>query len=499
MQLVSQRTTISGHLIDSATHQQLTDGGVSLADAAGHSLTNTFINGASYVLTAISRSSSFFVSGSSNGYHGAYYPNIRSDCSSGCSVPAGATAVPGNSTNIDIALDPHGSITGTVTDAATGQPVPNVEVLFYWANGTGYAFSSLTNANGFYIAGWTPGSFVAYTTGGTYYQTQIYNGRPCNATPCDPTPGDVVTLTDGVVTPRIDFHLNSLNQYGAISGHVVDAETGLPMPSVYVDVGSFSARTDSNGYYFVGPASNVSPGLATGSYKLYAETEQPYFIGLSGGGSCEDFYACRNNGTLVQVTAPNTTAVDFRMIKLRVTSVSPAYGTTTGGTRMTINGANFTPEGSVFIGNNAATIVSITSNQIVALTPPGTAGAAHVTVRLSPSLAVTLAQPFTYLPSATFTDDPIVAGVTPVRAAHLIELRTAVNNLRAATFLPDYAFTDADPSGAQILAVHILELRTALNQARAALGLPALTYQYSLAPGNSIHAIDVNEIRAALR
>jgi large repetitive protein len=92
------------------------------------------------------------------------------------------------------------------------------------------------------------------------------------------------------------------------------------------------------------------------------------------------------------------TLVTLRMIKLRVSSVSPAYGPASGGTQIVINGANFTSSATVTIGGHAATVVGITPTQIVAITPASTIGAAHITVTLSTSLAVTFAQGFTYLP-----------------------------------------------------------------------------------------------------
>ncbi len=75
-----------------------------------------------------------------------------------------------------------------------------------------------------------------------------------------------------------------------------------------------------------------------------------------------------------------------------------------------------------------------------------------------------------------FTDDPIVASSTKVKAVHLTELRAAVNAMRAAA---DLAPLGSDPSvavGAIIRAHHITDLRTALDAARSAIGLPAIAY-----------------------
>jgi hypothetical protein len=43
---------------------------------------------------------------------------------------------------------------------------------------------------------------------------------------------------------------------------------------------------------------------------------------------------------------------------------------------------------------------------------------------------------------AQFTDDPLTPG-TPIKAVHVIELRTAINNLRAVFSLPAFVFTDS--------------------------------------------------------
>jgi hypothetical protein len=64
-----------------------------------------------------------------------------------------------------------------------------------------------------------------------------------------------------------------------------------------------------------------------------------------------------------------------------VTSVNPARGPTTGGTRVTILGGFFTGATSVTIGGAAATNVEVISaTEIRATTPPGTAGAKDVAV-----------------------------------------------------------------------------------------------------------------------
>lgn len=75
-----------------------------------------------------------------------------------------------------------------------------------------------------------------------------------------------------------------------------------------------------------------------------------------------------------------------------------------------------------------------------------------------------------------FTDDPLVAGTTTVRAIHVDQLRVAANAVRALAGLPSASFTDASLTGVKVKKVHIDELRAALDAARASLTLSTLSY-----------------------
>jgi hypothetical protein len=77
--------------------------------------------------------------------------------------------------------------------------------------------------------------------------------------------------------------------------------------------------------------------------------------------------------------------------------------------------------------------------------------------------------------TTTIFTDALLNATVPVKAAHLTELRTAVNAMRAAANLPAFAFTALTP-GATVSRVHVIELRTALNSARSTLTLPVITY-----------------------
>ncbi|PYQ27130.1 MAG: hypothetical protein DMF56_21465 [Acidobacteria bacterium] len=100
-----------------------------------------------------------------------------------------------------------------------------------------------------------------------------------------------------------------------------------------------------------------------------------------------------------------------------------------------------------------------------------------------------------------FTDDPLMSGVTPMKAVHLAELRQAVNALRAVAALGNVSFTDAASAGVPVKAIHIQELRDALTPARAALGLGMLSFTNpTLTPGTTaIRAVHLQEVRAGVK
>jgi hypothetical protein len=103
------------------------------------------------------------------------------------------------------------------------------------------------------------------------------------------------------------------------------------------------------------------------------------------------------------------------------------------------------------------------------------------------------------LPSS-FTDDPLVSGVTFVKAVHVTELRTRVNTLRTGCGLEPFTFTDASLTGVVIRAIHITQLRDALNAAYIACGMEAPSYiDPTLAAGSTpIKALHITELRNAV-
>jgi uncharacterized delta-60 repeat protein len=100
----------------------------------------------------------------------------------------------------------------------------------------------------------------------------------------------------------------------------------------------------------------------------------------------------------------------------------------------------------------------------------------------------------------TFTDEPLVSATTPIKAVHIIELRTFVNELRGQFGLAAFPWTDSTLSGVVAKTMHITELRTALQAAYVAAGLSAPPFTDStLTPQQTaIRAVHISELRQAV-
>ena len=131
--------------------------------------------------------------------------------------------------------------------------------------------------------------------------------------------------------------------------------------------------------------------------------------------------------------------------------------------------------------------------------PPSPVGSGAVA---APGGAAARAQADGRAAPVAFTDDPLVPGVTPVRAVHLLELRSRIDALRLRAGLSAFGWTDAKvvPGVTPARALHLLELRSALGEAYAAAGRPAPGYtDAAVTPGaTAMRALQLQELRAAV-
>ena len=93
-----------------------------------------------------------------------------------------------------------------------------------------------------------------------------------------------------------------------------------------------------------------------------------------------------------------------------------------------------------------------------------------------------------------FSNEPLMAGVT-VQAAHISQLRAAVDSVRALAGYEPFGFTDSPAAGLLIKALHLSQLRSALDEVLPLLGFPAGGYTDSSLSGVVVKAVHQQEIR----
>ncbi len=174
-----------------------------------------------------------------------------------------------------------------------------------------------------------------------------------------------------------------------------------------------------------------------------------------------------------------------------------------------VSGAFRDPDGDALTYAAASSAPAVARAQAdgarVTLTPVAT-GAASVAVTTTDAVGPGSAtQRFTVTvvrSATTFTDHPLLPGVTPVRAVHLLELRARTDRVRAGLGLPAFSWTDPvlTSGSTPVRRVHLTELRTALDQAYQASGRPAPRYTDPgvRAGATVIAAAHVMELRAAV-
>lgn len=118
------------------------------------------------------------------------------------------------------------------------------------------------------------------------------------------------------------------------------------------------------------------------------------------------------------------------------------------------------------------------------------------------AVATTVAATLTVLPA--FTDPALTVDSSPIRAAHVIELRAHIDAVRLRYGLSAYAsYSQVVNTAALISAADVLEMRQALLEAYNAAnsqgkGLSLPVYSTSPAPGAAVRAADVTELRNAV-
>ena len=196
----------------------------------------------------------------------------------------------------------------------------------------------------------------------------------------------------------------------------------------------------------------------------------------------------------LQANAPQTPA-GFTAAAATTTSINVSWTASTGATANTQYEVQRASAGSSF--------ATVKTTAATSFSDPVSAGNTYVyKVR---AIDATVGNSGYSAPDAAttivFTDDPVVAHSTGVKAVHLTELRQAINAMRAAAGLTATTFADPSLGTLKIRALHFQEMRTALTQARTSLGLgPVVFTDPTINAGTtSVRAAHLQELRNAVK
>ena len=201
---------IAGKVTDSTTGLPLTGIQINITNSSGAKVAWTYTNslGEYIVETGLIPGSYYVNTGNAQGYIDQVYQGLT--CAN-CDVKIGSpvTITSGDTTReIDFALHHGGSVSGKVTDGATGLPLPGVTVHVFTANGEQISWPS-TNDLGEYATynGLAPGTYYLYTSNVLGYLDQVYNHLPCEGG-CTINHGNPVLVTSINSTEGINFILS---------------------------------------------------------------------------------------------------------------------------------------------------------------------------------------------------------------------------------------------------------------------------------------------------
>jgi carboxypeptidase family protein len=165
-----------------------------------------------------------------------------------------------------------GSISGTVRDAVTLQPLSDVRVHLFFEEHYAYTFVVTDTAGRYTLGELAAGSYFVATENSKGYLDEAYDDVICGSTEGGfgcwaPTVGTAITVTAGAVTSGIDF---ALAKGGRVAGRVTDSATGAGLASAQVTlrredgVVIETVVADGDGRYLTGR------GLRAGSYRATA-------------------------------------------------------------------------------------------------------------------------------------------------------------------------------------------------------------------------------------
>jgi hypothetical protein len=247
----------TSQFVAAATNVPVPGASVSASATSGNSGSGSAIANAQgqYSITSFLDTGNYSVTASAPGFIDQQVDNVA--------VTAGA-----QTSNVNIVMSVSGGISGRITDAVSGSPLPGVIVNAYNATGSGtsgqYGF---TDANGNY-------QIIQNLPTGTYNVTVVFTTGYIYKTVSS------VSVTAGAMTSNINF---ALARSGVITGTVTDSVSHAVLQGIFVEginaTGSFTAYaiTNSSGQY------TMNTNIPTGTYNVTVLFPTGYLVKTASG------------------------------------------------------------------------------------------------------------------------------------------------------------------------------------------------------------------------
>ena len=347
---------------------------------------------------------------------------------------AGTTAVTfGGTAATGVAVVSDSSITATTPGHAAGA----VDVVVITPNGT-------ATGTGAYTYG-SPPTFTSIAPpigpiiGGTGVTITGTNLAGTTAVTFGGTAATGVTVvSDSSITATTPFHAAGLvkvvitTHNGTATGTNVYNYTSTAAPT-FTSIVNASGPT-SGGFvvtitgtnFATGGLFGVTIGGVTATISGSPTATQIKVTTPPGTAGAQNVVITNNDGQTVTGTYTYVAVPTF-------TSIAPASGPITAGTRVTITGTGFTGATAVTFGGTAATVLTVNSDtQIMATVPAHAAGAVNVVVT-TPGGTATGTNAFTYTPAPTFSSIAPVLGRTSGGTSVTITGGNFINGATAVT------------------------------------------------------------------
>ncbi len=266
---------LTGTVTETGTGLPINSAFIEVYDAAGNQRDVVFVDASGKYKVDGLAAESYFVVARDGAFGDELYDNLpcpQGACDPTAGIPVevvlGETAA-----GIDFELNRLGSVSGTVTEAGTGDPIASGLVTVYGELG-GVHGSGFLDVDGRYrVNGLLSGNYTALVSADNY-QAELYDDLPCPFGNCDVTLGMPITVALNSTTEDIDF---ALQRFGAVSGTVIGSVGGQPITDLEVKAmnaaGGFagSGITDDEGFYTIPSLTEGVYFVETGSFFIYLD------------------------------------------------------------------------------------------------------------------------------------------------------------------------------------------------------------------------------------